>query len=230
MTVPARWEPRFFEVDPRFAPIARAARAFAGEPDFPPVGRWNAALDAAGFWVPVTFVPQRAPLRRAGGERAPYDREVAREGRVPSREKSWHDFLNMLMWAAFPRTKKAIHDRQLEAADTRERPDEGNNRGPERDGLAMLDEGGVLVAVRARYEASLAGALAGDAERFAALCTEGACTPFLIGHAIYERLVVADAHPLFAAALPFVVASTEAGVVDAAVGDRVAHPACICTP
>ena len=42
MPVPARWEPRFFEVDSRFAPIARAARAFAGEPDFPPVGRWNA--------------------------------------------------------------------------------------------------------------------------------------------------------------------------------------------
>lgn len=189
----AAWDPRFADRDPRFAPIAAAARAFERDAEWPAVERWNERLDAAGLSVPVVFVPQRAPIRRRGGDRAPYDREVAGRGRVPSRERSWHDFFNMLAWAAFPRTKAAIHARQVEASEG-EGTHSGANRGPERDALAMLDEGGVIVVVR-----------------------PGARAMHLLGHAVYEHLVEARPENVLAAAL-----EVEGDDVDAAAGARIA--------
>jgi hypothetical protein len=175
------WNPHFSELDPRHASIAAAARAFAGDSDWPPVAEWNARLAAAGLTSPVEFVAQRAPIRRRGVTRAPYDAEVSRRGRVPSRERCWHDFLNMLVWASFPLTKKAIHERQLDAAESREPASSTRlNRGRERDALSMLDEGGVLLAI----------------------APDRSTHRMLIGHALHEHLVLRRERPLFAAALP----------------------------
>lgn len=171
------WDARFAERDARFAPIARAARAFAECAEWPAVQTWNERLAGIGCAVPVRFVAQSAPLRRNGMGRAPYDLEIVERGRVPSRERSWHDFLNMLVWAVFPRTKLAIHTRQLEAS---AREDAGVPRGRERDALSMLDEGSVLVA----------------AERVV-----------IFGHALYEHLVVGHPSALHVGALELPVAA-----------------------
>jgi len=218
------WNPGFASADPRFAPIAAAARAFAAEADWPAVDRWNDRLEAAGLDVPVTFVPQRAPLRRKDGERAPYDREVAALGRVPSRERSWHDFLNMLVWAAFPQTKAAIHARQLEAAEAREGA-LGGNRGRERDALSMIDEGGALVVARPGLRESAQSALAArDAARFAAMRAAGDCVPLLIGHGILETLLHAPEDDLYCAALVVSARGEGPEGVDAAASERISDP------
>jgi hypothetical protein len=218
----APWDPAFSAKDLRFAAIADVAGAFAGEADWPTVDSWNDTLARAGFAVEVTFVPQRRPLRRGPGERAPYDREVARARKVPSRERSWHDFLNMLVWAAFPRSKAALHARHLEAAERREskRP----NRGGERDALAMLDEGGVVVAIRPSRASELGAGFDGvGGERLRVLRAEGACNAFVLGHALYERLIEGDA-TIFAAAVVVATDGDARADADRALGERLSDP------
>lgn len=107
-----------------------------------------AAYDELARRVPCTadvalprFVTQdRAALRRAGG----YERYVARERAVPTRERSWHDFFNMAVWAHFPRVRwalNAVHvDESLGPVDPR------NGRAPEQNVAAQLDESGIIVA------------------------------------------------------------------------------------
>ena len=71
----------------------------------------------------------------------PYEVQVFETGRIPTRPDNRHDWFNALAWLAFPRTKarmNAMHAAQI--------PLEGAQRGPLRDLLTVLDEGGVLVA------------------------------------------------------------------------------------
>jgi hypothetical protein len=111
-------------------PIARAAAPFVGDV-WTPVARWSELLPSA----PVRFVATRAP----------YDASIVERGEVPSREGSWHDLFNALVWATFPRAKLALHRRQhrLTRAHLTLRA-----AGPAADAVAMLDEGGVIVDAR----------------------------------------------------------------------------------
>jgi len=68
----------------------------------------------------VRFAPfaprQRRPRRRVAldlGEL--YDGQIVMLGQVPCLESSYHDLFNALVWAAFPRSKRAIHLRQFRA-------------------------------------------------------------------------------------------------------------------
>jgi Protein of unknown function (DUF3025) len=60
----------------------------------------------------------------------------------------WHDYLNALVWATFPRSKLALHTRQHRAIE-RWIPEGAtqlpNARTRELDALALVDEGGVIV-------------------------------------------------------------------------------------
>jgi hypothetical protein len=82
------------------------------------------------------------PRPRRGPRPAAYDERIA-FGVVPTRAENLHDLMNALVWAAFPRAKRAIHARQL--AHLRISPDRAR-RSPAHDTIAMLDEGGVLFA------------------------------------------------------------------------------------
>jgi len=146
---------------PGFQTVARAASAFADCVEWPQVATWVPRLSSVGIAVPVTFVAQ-GPGVTVGG----YDDEIVERRRVPSRERSWHDFLNMLVWATFPRAKTALHRRQREAV---ARARSLNPAAPRRDrggdALAMLDEGGVLAVGSKRL---------------------------VFGHALYEHLVAGE--------------------------------------
>ena len=124
---------------------------------------------------PVRFEPAGPPRgrRRAGpvDTRRLYDARITRDRTVPTRARSWHDFLNALVWATFPRSKLALHERQHRALV--ERIPEGaatlpGTRSREHDTLALLDEGGVV------------------------LLDDGgtARATVLFGHALYEGLVL----------------------------------------
>jgi hypothetical protein len=71
----------------------------------------------------------------------PYETQVYETGRIATRPDNRHDWFNALAWLAFPLTKarmNAMHAAQI--------PLEKGRRGPLRDLLTVLDEGGVLVA------------------------------------------------------------------------------------
>lgn len=142
MLAETAWNGRFFEADPRFWPIAPAALRFADRSDWPAPEE----LEAPG----VRFIPATKPRRsrrRLPRAASGYDTRVL-AGEVPTRPRSWHDFLNALVWATFPASKRALHARQARAIEASLAEGAGalpNARSREHDALALLDEGGVIV-------------------------------------------------------------------------------------
>lgn len=134
------WRPRFFEESPLFAPVVEAASLFSSHASFPSPEAIDEALAPR---AKVRFVRQAPRARRRGPRPAEdmYDARIVRDGAVPTRAGSWHDLMNALVWATFPEAKRALHTRQhalvVPGASRRTR---------EQDTLALLDEGGVLLA------------------------------------------------------------------------------------
>ena len=94
------------------------------------------ALNAAGR-APVRFVPQGA---LPDGE--PYERFIFTQRAVPTRD-NLHDFLNGLIWCAYPRAKQALN--ALQHAEIA-RDGVRATRGPVRDAVTVFDENGALLA------------------------------------------------------------------------------------
>jgi len=70
-----------------------------------------------------------------------YERHIYLTGQVPTRERSWHDLFNALVWCRLPRMKAAmneLHFLNLDCATD-------GCRGRLRDALTLLDESGVIV-------------------------------------------------------------------------------------
>ncbi len=182
------WDPSFIERSPIFWPLRSATRALApsSTPGFPPPERIDEALAPRSG---VRFERQRpVPRRRRRAPRDPstmYDARI-RAGCVPTRPGSWHDLMNALVWATFPKAKRALHDRQFELV-VPALPGESARRPRELDTLALLDEGGLLV-VSAQPPASEEALVSALADRRA--------TAILFGHAIYEGLVLGRPMPL----------------------------------
>jgi hypothetical protein len=143
------FEGRFFERHPDHWPIARAATTFAERDDWPDPSEYGAAFASE---PPVRFERAPAKRRRSRGEPVVreelYDAMIVRRRVVSTRARMWHDYLNALVWATFPRAKLALHTRQHHAierwlpAGATQLP---NARTRELDALALVDEGGVIV-------------------------------------------------------------------------------------
>lgn len=145
------WRARFFEESDLFGPIREVAGRFAADETFPPPERIDEVLrDRA----PVRFI------RASQQDKALYDARIVNEREVSTREGSWHDFLNALVWATFPLAKTALHRRQHQLV-----VPGAPNRSPEGDAVAMIDEGGVF-------------------------CLGDPAPIIVFGHAIYEGLVL----------------------------------------
>lgn len=84
---------------------------------------------------PVQFVPSEDIPG------APYEKCIHETGQVSTREESWHDLFNALVWCRLPNLKvamNALHYRHLAE-------ESGGRRGRQRDALTLLDESGVIV-------------------------------------------------------------------------------------
>jgi hypothetical protein len=177
--VRAPWDPSFFRRSPLFWPIAPAASAFARFERWPEAHELACAFDGE---PPVRFVPA-APLPRRGRTPASarYDALITENRTVPTRHACWHDLLNALVWASFPRAKLALHARQHRAiaAQLGEGSRLPGARTREQDAVAMLDEGGVVMLTPR---------------------SGGAPSTVIFGHAIYETLVCTGSLHLRAAA------------------------------
>lgn len=175
------WDPElagfYREGEPRgpFVTLAKAIAALGRHETFPEPEAIDVALSPLAG---VRFVRQ-APLprrRRRGGRAARepsamYDARIVNEGVVPTRAGSWHDLMNALVWATFPRAKRALHARQHLLV-VPAKPGESLRRPRELDALALVDEGGVV--------------LSGGRQ-------------LVFGHAIYEGLVARWPAPVSAA-------------------------------
>lgn len=174
--------------------------AFGDQPEWPTLcdmeRRWLVhfnTVSASGS--PLHLIQQPSKLRRSRprsrGEL--YDVSVY-NGQLPTRAHNWHDFFNVLMFVAFTHTKQALHRRHCEILEQLV-PEQIEHlpgaRTRERDDLAMLDEGGVILAVGATSVGSLRDVL-GTAEhdRLRSAIDLGAVRPWLIGHAHLEHLAI----------------------------------------
>jgi hypothetical protein len=202
------FDPRFVERHPLLWPLARAARAFAGAGDWPPVASWSAVFAET---PPVRFAvavprPRRGRPVPPFDPAAQYDASISERGVVPSRERHWHDFLNALVWGTFPRAKAALHRRQgamLAARIDPHAPRLPAHRTRAQDGLAMIDEGGTL-----------------------ALVAPGGERQLVFGHAIYEGFVL-GVHGMTARLVRLDVPALDGDAIaqaDAALAARLADP------
>jgi hypothetical protein len=122
-----------------------------------------------------------------------YDARITLQREVPTRERNWHDLLNMLCFATFPHSKVALHARQY--ARLAERVDEHtlklpNRRTPEQDALTLFDEGGVVLALEAAAAAQLQSVPVSDRDALSLeLFTQRKLRVVAFGHALYEHLV-----------------------------------------
>lgn len=244
---PVTWDARFFERHRAFAPIAAAAARFAGDASWPAVSTWSARLEdlalRSGTGAALRFVEQPPRRRRAGSTpiemTSIYDVRIHERGEVPSRERNWHDFLNMLCWSTFSNSKAALSARQCRAikrwipAGSTKLP---GARTREQDALAMLDEGGALVPCLRDAAVEVDGAIAsGDDAALARIVARGGARVIAFGHASYEHIVAR--HPTVRAmpvtlpmdALPSDLASLVA-VADAALAARLSDEGYLTEP
>ncbi|MCB9613392.1 MAG: DUF3025 domain-containing protein [Sandaracinus sp.] len=216
----SRWVPERLD-EPPFWPLARAFAPLRRWPTWPTIAELDAELargltNATG--TPLRFERQAPKPGRRRGLRCRdelYDAKIDREGAVPTRERSWHDTFNALVWATFPRSKAELARRQHLAL--RERlPDVFERLPPtrtvEQDALTLLDEGGGLVVVEpgrldTTVETLEAGGLPDDA-RFV-----------IFGHAVYEHLLSTDA-PLRVGAHVVGATTRDLGAIDEALAAR----------
>jgi hypothetical protein len=196
---PAPWSTAFIDA-PWAAGLRPAIDALRGLPDWPSLDDLN---DRLGPHVnpaalrPVRFAAATPRSRRAKlrAVESLYDVRIHRDGEVSTRLANAHDLFNALVWATFPRAKRALARRQHDAhlarlgAEVRALP---NARSREQDTLAMIDEGGLLVG------------------------PDGSA---LFGHALYEHLYDGDAS---VRGYPVLLAG---GCTDAALAAALSDPA-----
>jgi len=209
-----RYERDFLARSPLLSELCAFARPLIDRPGWPTLGDYTEFVDAerrcrAPELEPVCFAPAAAPKRRGRARAALelaqlYDGRIALERQVPCLDASYHDLFNALVWAAFPRSKRALHARQFRALQRRWQPGQTrlpNRRTPEQDALTIFDEGGGVV-LGVEPEAPRAGASS-------ARCAEPARAPraVLFGHAVMEHVCFAAA-PVRAAALAVTPNST----------------------
>lgn len=181
---------------PVLASVAPWAARIASMPAFPSVAELDAALrDRLALAPGVSLEPQVKTRKRRG----PLDRDALYEvrihvhRRVPTRERSWHDLTNALVWAAFPRSKRALTARQHAITEAVLPP--GATRLPgartrEQDALAMVDEGGIVLLAPASDAEELRRAQReGDEAALGASLAAGRAAALVFGHAMMEHAI-----------------------------------------
>lgn len=194
------WDPHLCQRNHWFWPLEAAASHFSEHTDWPSLQELGSVYRACtrdGDVPPLVFCENvRKQDKRSRGHivlSALYDARITLAREVPTRERDWHDLLNMLCFATFPRSKLALHARQY--ARLSERIDEHtdklpNRRTPEQDALTLFDEGGVVLAVEDSTARQLEHAPAEARDALAMeLCAARKLRVVPFGHALYEHLV-----------------------------------------
>ena len=115
-----------------------------------------------------------------------YEEHIYQTGEVSTREHSWHDLFNALVWARFPRVKSAMNAMHYQEIQRQS----GSLRGPPRDALTLFDECGVIVAsANAAALAALARRDWNAAFQQNAPLWQESIRVFVCGHALLEKFL-----------------------------------------
>jgi hypothetical protein len=161
---------------------------------------------------------QTFELAHAGPSRD-YEAAVL-QGRIPTRERSWHDTFNVLAFALYPRSKAALHARSHALAEGRKRQ---LPRTREEDALALVDEVSLLMAGGAEAIAAFERVRAGKViEQLDAVVREHGLFVDVLGHGLLEHLMLG--RPEVGAGVVTIVLQGEVtrARVDAALAQRIA--------
>lgn len=167
------WDPRRFG-HARFDRVRDLIERFASASDWPAIPALDAVLAPELRTVGVRLVdaPKTRAALAADGAIDPaslYEVRIVEHGEIPTRPRNLHDLLNALVWAAFPRSKRALTQRlaTIQRARAAGRATLPSTRTREHDRLAMFDEGALLrvnetttwIFGHAIYEHTYAGVL-----------------------------------------------------------------------
>ena len=192
------WQPLFLQTEPLFQAFEPLASALRG-PTFPDAAALTALVEAqrqarAPEEKPLRFAPMSpAPKRKKRGPievARLYDGSIELRSEVPTLNESYHDLLNALAFAAFPKAKRALHRRQYRAL--KERVHDGMSalpptRSREQDALTIFDEGGVAIAMTPSAHANWLRTTARSP--ISACHPDSGIVPLLFGHALPEHLL-----------------------------------------
>jgi hypothetical protein len=194
------WDANFCDRSPWFWPLTAAAARFRTRADWPLLADFDALhaeRAAANGCEPLRFCANvRKQDKREGGRvvlSALYDARISLAFEVPTRERDWHDFLNALCFATFPRSKRALHARQYRVLAARIEPDATRLPGArtkEQDALTLFDEGGVVLAADPDAAQQLLAVLGAERAALYLQLTAARRTRLVpFGHALFEHLV-----------------------------------------
>lgn len=123
---------------PPFEQLSQTLDKFSNFNRLPTPDELSRVLSVGG----ITFVAQSA---KSADFFDGYEQRIFLKGEVQTRENSWHDFFNALVWHQFPHTKKAInqwqYQLQLSRQGTKQRTSAENM-------LTLFDENGCIVLSR----------------------------------------------------------------------------------
>ncbi len=195
------WDAGIFETSPWFAVLADVSCDFLAHDTFPKLEELNALLSQryahAGLpSLQAIYSPPKTTHRKK--RKAPiepsslYDVRIAEHGELPTRTDDWHDFFNVLAFAAWPRSKLALHRRQSRLLRARIAPDARRLPGArtrEQDALTLLDEGGVIVACAPEAYARLLPCTDDLHATLVPCLAAGSAQLVPFGHALFEHMV-----------------------------------------
>jgi Protein of unknown function (DUF3025) len=187
------WDASFLERSGLSRELGEIAQPLLSGRSWPTLEAYSAFAEAArqAQAEELSVVRFAPPTRRTRSQPIDvgelYDGRIALRGEVPCVGTSYHDFLNVLAWAAFPRAKRALHARQYRAL-TAWLPTASarlpNRRTREQDALALFDEGGSVLVT----EPELAARLRAPRASVHVLTGDRAARVVLFGHAVVEHV------------------------------------------
>lgn len=150
------WDPGALTRSSLLGPLCELGRSLLCTSGWPTLDAYGALAERerearASELPPLRFAapeprPRRKRLLEPINPARLYDGRIALRGEIPCVSQSYHDLLNALAWAAFPRAKRALHARQFRALSARLEPGATslpNRRTREQDALTLFDEGGM---------------------------------------------------------------------------------------
>ena len=133
------WDPSFVDRSPMLSSLTAVAAPLRACADWPTRELLQQILAARGVTVAA-----ETPLRLVAPDSAPipYEMRIRTQAELPVREREWHDLFNVLAWAAYPHTKRALNEAHCRV------PAHAMKKGVRplfRDALTLFDENGAIV-------------------------------------------------------------------------------------
>lgn len=148
------WNPLFYLEHPLFYPISNTQDFFQSFATWPSLSSYNRFLSAQNIQSknnkPIHFVPQAEKPKTFEQH---YEPRIFLNGEIQTREHSWHDFFQVLIWNNFPKTKNTLNYLHYKAAVIRNsaivsRKSTPSNRSPVENAITLFDECGSIVVSR----------------------------------------------------------------------------------